>query len=131
MCLSRVAAPSEALQLPKCRILVHVPLKCSLMFQELNKVHTGFLSDLQQACVSKTPTGIKLPECFTKWKNEFLIYGDFCSNLPRAQERIDEICRRNQTNNQYIEVNNFISRRWSLFFSFELSSFVEQGFCLY
>ena len=56
-------------------------------------MHTGFQSDLQQACSGSKPASGSIPECFMKWKSEFLIYGDFCSNLPRAQDRVDEVCK--------------------------------------
>ena len=38
-----------------------------------------------------------IADCFVKYKDDFLIYGEFCSNLPKAQEMIDELLKRPQT----------------------------------
>ena len=61
-----------------------------LMFytQGLWTVHKGLLTDLKVACVTSPA---KISEVFVKWKSKLLIYGDYCSNLPKSQEKIDEV----------------------------------------
>ncbi|XP_074653804.1 guanine nucleotide exchange factor VAV3-like isoform X2 [Tubulanus polymorphus] len=56
--------------------------------EELAQIHTGFHSELYKACTIGLP---KISDCFLKWKQKLLIYGDFCSHLPDAQAHIDEI----------------------------------------
>ncbi|XP_064457585.1 protein vav-like isoform X2 [Ornithodoros turicata] len=68
--------------------------------KELAETHTGFHADLHKACTSSHH--MKISECFMRWKDKFIIYGDYCSNLPRAQEQIDELCNKKQLVNQYI-----------------------------
>ncbi|XP_014677950.1 PREDICTED: guanine nucleotide exchange factor VAV2-like isoform X2 [Priapulus caudatus] len=57
--------------------------------EDLCMIHTGFHSELHRAYVTGVPT---FAECFLKWRDKFLLYGDFCSNLPHAQDLIDELC---------------------------------------
>ncbi len=76
------------------------------LFQKLHTIHTGFHSELQKA-VSDRGGGGKhsIGECFTKWKSKFLIYGEFCSNLTKAQDLVDELCRRNPLIQSTIDVS--------------------------
>ncbi|XP_064616127.1 guanine nucleotide exchange factor VAV2-like isoform X2 [Liolophura sinensis] len=67
--------------------------------EELYSVHSGFHSELCRTCHNMT----ELSEVFITWKQSFLIYGDFCSNLPKAQEHIEEICKRNEIVKVHIE----------------------------
>ena len=62
--------------------------------QELFKVHTGFQSDLSRACNPASASKNTIAGCFIKWKEKFLIYGEFCSNLPDAQDLVDEVGRK-------------------------------------
>ncbi|XP_013411702.1 protein vav isoform X3 [Lingula anatina] len=60
----------------------------------LGNIHTAFQSDLHQAV--RRSSAQALGDCFIKYKPQLLLYGDFCSNLPQAQERIDDLCRKNE-----------------------------------
>ncbi|UYV68340.1 VAV2 [Cordylochernes scorpioides] len=76
--------------------------------KELAEIHTGFHSELYKACTSPH---YKISDCFHHWKEKFIIYGDYCCNLPHAQELIDELCTKNESINQAInrcqtEANN-------------------------
>lgn len=64
-------------------------------------VHTGFHGELHKACVGDRT---KIPDVFTKWKSKFLIYGDYCSNLPRAQEHIEDLTKKNEQIKEKLEV---------------------------
>lgn len=78
------------------------------LLQQLYGIHTEFLSLLKKATgatpvkASHKPT---IPDCFMQYKDKFLIYGDFCSNLPRAQERVDELCARSEAIREKINVS--------------------------
>jgi len=64
--------------------------------QKLHAVHTGFHSDLVRACTAPRDgalTGnVTIADCFISWKEKLLVYGEFCSNLPRAQKLLDRLC---------------------------------------
>jgi hypothetical protein len=64
------------------------------MLQELYDCHKNFLADLHRAVVGHTVGSVQLSiaDCFIKSKESFLIYGDFCSHLPVAQEHVDQVC---------------------------------------
>ncbi|KAL3242747.1 hypothetical protein MRX96_002513 [Rhipicephalus microplus] len=68
--------------------------------KELAETHTGFHADLHKACVSSQH--LKISDCFLRWKEKFIVYGDYCSNLPKAQEQIDELCSKKQLVNQCV-----------------------------
>ena len=53
-------------------------------------MHKAFQLELYAAVTTKTP---KLSDVFIRYKTKLLVYGDFCSNLPKAQARIDELCQ--------------------------------------
>ncbi|GFR78227.1 guanine nucleotide exchange factor VAV2 [Elysia marginata] len=57
--------------------------------EQLYKVHKELYEKLNQSVRHGHPA---LPDVFIQFKSKLLVYGDFCSNLPRAQERIDKIC---------------------------------------
>lgn len=68
--------------------------------KELAETHAGFHADLHKACLS--PQHMKISDCFLRWKDKFIVYGDYCSNLPKAQEQIDELCSKKQLVNQSV-----------------------------
>lgn len=68
--------------------------------KELASIHSGFHAELYKACISTN--GLKLSDVFLAWKTKFIIYGDYCANLPRAQSLIDDLCSQNHLINQSI-----------------------------
>ncbi|XP_065564856.1 protein vav-like isoform X3 [Artemia franciscana] len=62
--------------------------------KEIAEIHIGFHSDLCQAC--SLGAAIRISDIFLQWKEKFLIYGEYCSNLPKAHSRLDEACLRNE-----------------------------------
>ena len=66
------------------------------------EVHTGFHAELHRACTTDKP---KIHEVFIKWKPKLLIYGEYCSNLPKAQEHIEELTKKNEQVKEKIEVS--------------------------
>ncbi|KAG1651347.1 Guanine nucleotide exchange factor VAV2 [Nymphon striatum] len=63
------------------------------------EIHTGFHSDLNKACNSAQH---QISECFLHWREKFITYGDYCSNLPHAQDLVDDLCNRSEIINQAI-----------------------------
>ena len=61
--------------------------------EKMSKVHQAFQKEIQNAILLGNP---RLEDVFVKYKKELLIYGDYCSNLPKAQERIDEVLKRSE-----------------------------------
>lgn len=82
--------------------------------KDLAETHTGFLSDLNRAVSSSQaassssvastlsyPYGTggsskTLGDVFCHWKEKFVIYGDYCANLQRAQNLVEELCQKNE-----------------------------------
>lgn len=44
----------------------------------------------------KTNAASRLSSCFLNFKDRFLIYGEYCANLPKAQALLDELCARDE-----------------------------------
>jgi len=77
--------------------------------QELSEIHAGFLSDLTRVIAASpnsngssfsgyacnTSASKTLGDVFLHWKSRFVIYGDYCANLTKAQDLIDELCAKN------------------------------------
>ncbi|CAL8143746.1 unnamed protein product [Orchesella dallaii] len=76
--------------------------------KELSEIHTGLLSDLNRALSSSSTPSISsgypygggshktLGDVFVHWKEKFVIYGDYCANLTRAQSIVEELCVKNE-----------------------------------
>jgi guanine nucleotide exchange factor VAV len=69
--------------------------------EALGRIHAGFHSDLMKASSNRdsaiSASSITIADCFIKWKEKFLIYGEFCSNLPKAQDLVDKLCQKDPT----------------------------------
>ncbi|XP_006815330.1 proto-oncogene vav-like [Saccoglossus kowalevskii] len=59
--------------------------------EKLYEIHSGFLKELKRAV--EVDNSRHLSKVFINWKDELLIYGDYCSKLLIAQDHIDEICK--------------------------------------
>uniref|UniRef100_T1IVA4 Protein vav n=1 Tax=Strigamia maritima TaxID=126957 RepID=T1IVA4_STRMM len=69
-----------------------------LSIKELSEIHAGFHNELIKAHSGSA----RFSQCFLNWRDKFVIYGDYCSNLPRAQELVDELCTKNELVKQTI-----------------------------
>lgn len=85
--------PLKSVIKPEDRKIIFIHIK------DLAKIHTEFHSELYKACTSSQ---YKISECFLHWKEKFIIYGDYCSNLPHSQELIDELCNKSELVNQTV-----------------------------
>jgi len=74
--------------------------------QELTDVHTNFYSKLQEAVAHSSQSGRRLGEVFIFCKSHFLIYGDYCANLPLAQELLHDMCAKSEVLTQVLEVTS-------------------------
>uniref|UniRef100_A0A8W8MAX7 Guanine nucleotide exchange factor VAV2 n=1 Tax=Magallana gigas TaxID=29159 RepID=A0A8W8MAX7_MAGGI len=64
-----------------------------VIFSHIEKlliIHQKFQAELQ------SPFTSGIGEVFVKYKKSFLLYGNYCSDLQKAQERLKEITRRNK-----------------------------------
>lgn len=43
-----------------------------------------------------SPSSSRLSSCFLNFKDRFLIYGEYCANLPKAQALLDELCAHDE-----------------------------------
>src|SRR6218665_1768843 len=78
-----------------------------VVLQEFVEIHEGFYSDLLQANDSSSGSILQktTSDCFITWKERFLIYGEFCSNLTSAQELIGTLCSRSPQIKTAVEVS--------------------------
>ncbi|KAL8568201.1 hypothetical protein ACOMHN_027724 [Nucella lapillus] len=60
-----------------------------MLVTPLLAVHKDFNTELNSAVMTGTP---KLSDVFLRYKKKLLLYGRFCSNLPSAQQHIDQLC---------------------------------------
>ena len=84
------------------------PLKCSMnaedravvFFQmpQLAEIHNAFYQELTEACQPPDSPSIhqRISACFCRWKDRFIVYGDYCANLPTAQNLLDTLCHKNE-----------------------------------
>lgn len=65
--------------------------KIFFKIKELIEIHEGFYSSLCTTTNSSKEDAFQksVSDCFIMWKEKFLVYGEFCSNLPSAQELIE------------------------------------------
>ena len=77
-------------------------------------MHSGFHADLIKATTvsrdGSTAGCTTIADCFIIWKERLLIYGEFCSNLPRAQELIDKLCEAKPVINEQVTVSEQMCR---------------------
>lgn len=70
-----------------------------LNIKDLAEIHRGFHNDLIKGCTS-TPS--RISNVFLLYKEKFVIYGSYCTNLPRSQALLDELCNRYENIHQHV-----------------------------
>ena len=70
---------------------------------------------MSKACLSNERQS-DIPDCFIRWKESFLIYGEYCSKLPAAQDRVDEVVKKTPEYLQAIQVSTATTDIWRLLF---------------
>ena len=65
--------------------------------RELLDIHSTFYTQLLDSVAKKSiPNQRNIGDVFSDFKIRFLIYGDFCSGLPVAQQTLDAICDKDE-----------------------------------
>lgn len=49
-----------------------------------------------------TYLNLKISQCFLNLRDDLLMYGEYCANLPKAQQMLDRVCSQNEQINQSI-----------------------------
>lgn len=70
--------------------------------KELAEIHERFLDKLRDA-VSTSPKH-KLSQVFLEFREPFLVYGEYCSNMTNAMDALRDIVKRNSMVDQMIQV---------------------------
>ncbi|XP_032688224.1 protein vav isoform X3 [Odontomachus brunneus] len=103
--LRHFARPLSSLLRPEDSVRIFFGIK------ELSEIHVGFHSQLRKA-----RSGAALAQVFLDWREKFLIYGDYCTNLTLAQNTLQEVCANEIVNQEVIrcqqEANNETPREW-------------------
>ena len=68
---------------------------------ELGEIHATFYKELLSSVstnmsVTSSKPKLTIGEVFLEFKQRFLIYGNFCSDLPIAQQKLDYLCDREE-----------------------------------
>lgn len=87
--------PMEKL-LPKDKIRLIFPKT-----KELTDIHEKFLDKLKDA-VSQNPK-YKLSQIFLEFREPFLIYGEYCSNMTNATDTLRDVCKENPMIEQLVQ----------------------------
>lgn len=73
-------------------------------------IHSGFLAQLKLATsggVTGSTSGRNLPrlgDVFLSWRERFLLYGDYCSNLTGAQDALKFLCQKDDAFSEKLSV---------------------------
>lgn len=73
--------------------------------KELVDIHSRFLEKLREA--TEPNSKHKLSSVFLDFREQFLVYGDFCSRMTDATDTLREVCKRSATIDQLVNVSYF------------------------
>ena len=76
----------------------------------LYDLHNEFLDELVRA--TSPHNTVTIPDCFIKFKHRFIIYGDYCANLPAAQKLVEDLRSSSPVLHQHITVCLSLSIGW-------------------
>jgi len=62
--------------------------------KELGENHAGFYKDILEAVTRKSRK--RVGEVFIEYKERFLKYGEFCAQLPKAHQHLEQLCQKNE-----------------------------------
>ena len=62
--------------------------------KDLGETHAAFYQEILESITGKTHK--KLGDIFLEFKTRFLKYGDFCCDLPRAMEHLDNLTTKDE-----------------------------------
>lgn len=101
------ASLSTASSMPVLPILSQ-PKHCNNNF--LSKIEqaesNSMICSIQSATSNQdqnfTHLNLKISQCFLNLRDDLLMYGEYCANLPKAQQMLDRVCTQNDQINQSI-----------------------------
>ncbi|CAG9815552.1 unnamed protein product [Phaedon cochleariae] len=67
--------------------------------KELRDIHSEFLKELS---VIRSDPSVRLSNVFMRWKEKFLVYAMYCSNLTKARTVLLELCDTDEVFNQMV-----------------------------
>jgi guanine nucleotide exchange factor VAV len=73
--------------------------------KELVEVHSQFLERLRES--NEPNSNLKLSSVFLEFREQFLIYGDYCSRMTEATDTLKEVCKRSPAIDQLVNVSRF------------------------
>lgn len=76
------------------------------MLQRLHEIHSGLLRQLKlatEACVPGNGAP-RLADVFLTWREQLLLYGDYCSNLTHAQDTLKGLEAKDSTFSKQLTV---------------------------
>lgn len=71
--------------------------------KELVEVHSHFLDRLRES--TEPNSNLKLSSVFLEFREQFLIYGDYCSRMTEATDTLKEVCKRSPAIDQLVNVS--------------------------
>lgn len=74
--------------------------------KDLADIHKKFLDKLREAISPSNK--VKLSQVFLEFRESFLIYGDYCSNMTNATDTLREVCKRSTVVEQQVLVSFFL-----------------------
>lgn len=80
--------PLKQLMRPEDHAIVFYEVKLLL------DLHNGFYTDLYQCVENSTLNDACISKAFFNWSSFFIIYGDYCANLEKAQYLIPDLVKK-------------------------------------
>lgn len=74
--------------------------------KELVDVHSSFLEKLKEA--TEPHSKLKLYNIFLEFREQFLIYGEFCAQMTNATNTLRDVCKKSAAVEQLVNVNAII-----------------------
>lgn len=71
--------------------------------RELVDVHCNFLEKLKEA--TEPHSKLKLFNVFLEFREQFLIYGEYCAKMIEATDTLRDVCKRSSAVEQLVQVS--------------------------
>lgn len=75
--------------------------------KELVDVHSSFLEKLKEA--TEPHSKFKLSNIFLEFREQFLIYGEFCAQMTNATNTLRDVCKKSAVVEQLVNVSNYFN----------------------
>lgn len=82
---------------------------CYAINQDLFKIHKEILAEVSKAVDRDQPQDVA--RIFIKSKKRLVLYADYCSGLPAAQAKVDELMKRNDVIKHSIAVSDGVTKQ--------------------